>query len=115
MLKIEGDRRHHPRTEIQRPCKIFDSRTGKYLAASTRDLSSAGLLIDVPRVLAVKPGDTLHLGVAMTRRQGLLPAKGMIAVRVVRALATVDDHTHLAVSLDPPNTEFSSVALQTAA
>jgi len=100
MFKIDGDRRRHPRLQVERPCKIYDPQSDKYFAGNTRDLSESGLLIDVPRVLELKPGDRVHVGVAMKRRQGLLLAKEMIEAIVVRALATVDDHTALAVRFD---------------
>lgn len=97
MFKVEGDRRRHPRLALERPCKIFDPRSGKYVAATTRNLSTHGLLIELPRLTALKPGDHVHVGVAVTRRQGLLLAKEMIQAQIVRAMQTVDDHTMLAV------------------
>lgn len=100
MFRIDGDRRTHPRLQIERPCKLFDPTSGKYYAGQTRDLSENGLLIDVPRLLELKPGDSVHVGVAMKRRQGLLLAKEMIEAIVVRSMATVDDHTTLAVRFD---------------
>ena len=103
MFRIEGDRRRHPRVQLERPCKLHEPRSGKYVSAMTRDLSVGGLLIDVPRLLDLKPGDMLHVGVAIKRRQGLLLAKEMIEATVVRAMQTVDDHTTLAVSFDPPS------------
>jgi hypothetical protein len=100
MLRIEGDRRRQNRISIERPCKIHDPRTGKYVSAVTCDLSESGLLIDVPRLLELKPGDKVFVGVAMTRRQALLHAKEMMEASVVRALPTTDDHTQLAVRFD---------------
>ena len=98
MFKIEGDRRTQVRYAIERPCKIFEPRSGKYYSGMTCDLSGGGLLLDIPRVVDLKPGDLLHVGVAMTRRQDLLKAKEMMEARVVRAMTTVDDRTRLAVS-----------------
>lgn len=100
MFRIEGDRRRHLRLPIERPCKMHDPRSGKYVSGMTRDLSCGGLMIDVPRLLWLKSGDTVHVGVAIKRRQGLLLAKEMIEATVVRSISTVDDHTALAVRFD---------------
>ena len=102
MFRIDGDRRKHRREPLERPCKIYDPRSMKYIAATTRDVSSGGMLIDVPRLLEIKPGERLFIGVAMTRRQGFIQAKEMIDAVVLRAAATVDDHTTLAVSFEAP-------------
>ena len=110
MFRIEGDRRRHPRIELQRPCKVFDPRSGKYHAGQTRDLSNGGLLLEIPRLLELKPGDRVHVGVAMTRRHALLQAKEMIEAIVVRTLATADDRTHLAVTFDRPEEANASAS-----
>jgi hypothetical protein len=112
MLRIEGDRRRHPRVEVTQPCKICDPRSGRYIAGTTRDLSSHGLLIDLPRLIDLKPGDRLHVGVAMKRRQGLLLAKEMIEAKVVRAMPTIDDHTLLAVQFEHPVTLAAEIAME---
>ena len=100
MLRIEGDRREHPRVCVQRPCKMFDPRTRRYLPGVTRNVSSGGLAIDVPRLTSLKPGDTLHVGVAAKRRDQLLSGAQMLRATVIRASATVDDHTDLAVRFE---------------
>ena len=100
MLRIEGDRREHPRTSVQRPCKMFDPRTRRYLPGMTRDVSAGGVAIDVPRVVDLKPGDVLHVGVAMKRRDQLLNGAQMLKATVIRSSATVDDHTDLAVRFE---------------
>lgn len=94
---IEGDRRLCPRVELERPCKIYEPRSAKYLDGVTRNVSPQGLLIDIPRVVEIKPGDALHVGVAMKRRHALLHSHQMLQAVVVRAVATVDDHTAVAV------------------
>ena len=100
MSMIDGDRRKYRREPLERPCKIYDPRSMKYISGTTLDVSCGGLLIDVPRLLEIKPGEHLFIGVAMTRRQGFIQAKEMIDAVVLRAAATVDDHTTLAVSFD---------------
>jgi len=112
MLRIEGDRRRHPRVEVTQPCKICDPRSGRYLAGTTRDVSSHGLLIELPRLIDLKPGERLHVGVAMKRRQGLLLAKEMIEAKVVRSLPTMNDHTLLAVQFENPVALAAESALE---
>ena len=106
MLRIDGDRREHSRTAIQRPCKMFDPRSRRYVPGLTRDVSAGGLAIDVPRILDIKPGDTLHIGVATKRRDSLLSGGQMLKATVIRASATVDDHTDLAVRFEQPQLHF---------
>ncbi|MCI0364439.1 MAG: PilZ domain-containing protein [Phycisphaerales bacterium] len=79
---------------------MHDPRTGKYLSGMTRDLSCGGLMIDIPRLVNLKEGDKIFVGVAIKRRQGLLLAKEMVEAVVTRATSTVDDHTALAVHFD---------------
>jgi hypothetical protein len=102
MLRIEGDRREYVRTAVQRPCKMFDPRTRRYVPGLTRDVSAGGLAIDVPRLMDIQPGDTLHIGVATKRRESLLAGGEMLKAVVIRANATVDDHTDLAVRFEQP-------------
>lgn len=116
MFRIEGDRRTHPRLPLERPCKLHDPRTGKYLSGMTRDLSCGGLLIDVPRLTNLKDGDKVFVGVAIKRRQGLLLAKEMVEAIVTRTTSTVDDHTALAVRFDTQTAvEAADQALRAAA
>lgn len=100
MLTIEGDRRIHSRLPLAQPCKIHDSHSGKYIAATTRDISMGGALIEVSRLVSLKPGDTLHLGVAMKRRQGLLRCNEMMKAQVTRSVQTVDDRTLLGLQFE---------------
>jgi len=97
MPTTEGERRAHPRQLLQRDCKVFDPRGRRYHTAATRDISSGGALIDLPRLTHLKPGDTIHVGIALKRRDQFLRADEMIQAEVIRALPTVDDHTTLAV------------------
>lgn len=115
MLRIDGDRRRYPREPLERPCKIYDPRARKYIHATTLDVSGGGLLIDVPRLLEIKPGERLHVGVAMTRRHSLLLAKDMMEAIVVRSSATIDDHTTMAVTFDAPAALYDDDAILRAA
>lgn len=100
MDTIEGDRRRHARIPLTQPCKVYDSRSGKYYAGTTQNVSHGGMLIDLPRLLDMQPGETLHVGVAMKRRQNLLRSDEMIKMIVARILQTVDDHTALGLRFE---------------
>jgi hypothetical protein len=99
MVPIEGDRRHAQRVAVHRPCKLYEPRSARYIAAGTCDISQGGLLLDVPALMNVKAGDLLHVGVAVKRRQAVLLPNEMMQAIVVRIMPTVDDHTLLAVRL----------------
>ncbi len=97
---IDGDRRTHPRLEYVRPCKVFSPALQKYFLGSTQDLSTGGMLIRIPQLVDVRPGDVLHVGVATKRRDQFLRAVEMIRTTVTRSMKTVDDHTTVAVHFD---------------
>jgi len=99
---VEGDRRRHPRVPVEQPCKIHDPHTGKYIAGCTRDVSIGGALIEVPKLLALNAGETLHVGVALKRRQGLIRCNEMIQAAVTRIMHTVDDRTLLGLRFQQP-------------
>ena len=92
---VDGDRRRHDRVMVNQPCKIHDPRSGKYIAGQTPDMSNGGLLVELPRVVSLNPGDEVHVGVALKRRQALLRCNEMIKAQVTRALHTADDRTLL--------------------
>lgn len=102
MLRIEGDRRRHPRLLVTQPCKIYDPHSRKYIGGRTQDVSTGGALIELPRLVGLKPGDTLHIGMAIKRRQGLLHSAEMIKAAVMRAVQTVNDHTLLGLRFEEP-------------
>ncbi|UCD74252.1 MAG: PilZ domain-containing protein, partial [Phycisphaerales bacterium] len=78
MINIEQDRRESPRTAVKRPCKVYDPQARKYLAGTTCDVSSGGLLLRLDRPLGLGPGDRVSVGVAQTRRQMLLRTRDMV-------------------------------------
>jgi c-di-GMP-binding flagellar brake protein YcgR len=94
---VDGDRRVHPRIEFVRPCKVYSPTLQRYFLGATRDLSAGGMLIHVPHVVDVRPGDVLHVGVATKRREQFLRSSDMLEATVVRSMTTVDDHTTFAV------------------
>jgi PilZ domain len=109
---VDGDRRRHPRQILQRPCKVFDPRGRRYLNAQTSDISGGGALIDLPRLIDLRPGDKVYLGIALKRRDQFLRADEMLESHVVRAVQTVDDHTALAVEFRMPQEQVDATSLE---
>ncbi len=93
----ERERRAHPRTDLARPCKLYDPTRYKYLPGTTWNLSASGAFLEVDRPIAARPGDRLYLGIALKRRQGILPASEMLEARVIRTLQATDNRSVLAV------------------
>lgn len=112
---VAGDRRVQPRIEYVRPCKVFSPALQKYFLGSTQDLSTGGMLVHIPHLVDVRPGDVLHIGVAAKRREQFLRAIEMIKATVIRSMKTVDDHTTFAVKFDQEQTTVQIGAMRMAA
>jgi hypothetical protein len=94
------ERRAETRNDLSRPCKVFDPRTGRYVAGCTRDLSSHGVQIETQRRMHLEPGETLFVGIALKRRDVLLARNEMCEGRVMRAMHTPDGRTVIGMRLD---------------
>jgi hypothetical protein len=97
MLELDRDRRDAPRVSLNRPCKVFNPRTGKYIAGTTRNVSAGGVSIVLHRPVELEAGDVLHLGIARKRRQALLRSDDMVEVEVVRSLSSTAGDTAVGV------------------
>ena len=73
------------------------------------------MLVHISQRVDVRPGDTLHIGVATKRREQLLRAVEMIQAVVTRSMKTVDDHTTFAVKFDQEQTTVQLATLSRAA
>ncbi len=94
---MQQERRAHERIWLARPCKVYDPALRRYLPGTTRNLSARGALIQINRKIDHHPGDRLYLGIALKRRQGILPAAEMHEVEVVWSRQATDGRTGLAV------------------
>jgi len=101
-VKPLPERREQDRLSLSRPVKIFDPKANRYIPGCTTNVSQSGALLNIPQPLLIKPGDTVYVGIALKRREGLLLSNEMIEAQVVRCLATEDDQTHLAVRFAVP-------------
>lgn len=70
-----------------RPCKLFHRPTGRYLGASTCDISAGGAMLRVRAPRPLRPGDDVEVLIALHPRQ-LLEASDQRSARVVRVMVT---------------------------
>ena len=112
MSTHDGERRSEPRHDLQRPCKVWDPRSGKYHTGSTRNVSRSGMLLEIDRPLWLASGDEIFVGVAARRRDSVLLRREMAEAQVVRTALTPTDRTVIAIRGSSP---FASVAEPVAA
>ena len=93
----ECERRVFERQNLERPCKLYIPRIGRYLAGSTWNLSAEGGLLQLDRPVPLEPGDRLFVGIALTRRQPIFCSADMMEAGVIRVLPTDNDSVALAV------------------
>jgi hypothetical protein len=85
----EHERRRWPRLPLRTDCRLLDPRTGRFLAAESRDRSAGGARIVVRTGRAIEPGQ----GVALLLTPGPAPvlAAGHAQHATVRRVRTIDD------------------------
>ena len=102
MLDLDHDRRREPRVSLTRPCKVFESRSRKYSAGTTCNVSHDGMLVRLARPASVEPGDLVYVAVARKRQCPLLRSADMLEARVVRAVWIGSGECTVAVALTDP-------------
>ncbi len=80
------ERRQFPRTREARACKLQDARTGKFIGATTRDLSTGGVMIEALWPTNIRPGDSVAVYLARDGERTLLTEDHKTPARVVRVL-----------------------------
>jgi hypothetical protein len=93
---VDQERRTHERVNVERPCKLYLPRVGKYASGSTWNLSAGGVLLQLDLPVGISPGDRLYVGIALKRRQAVLAAGDMIEAEVLRVQQTTDDRVAVA-------------------
>ena len=93
---LPGDRRRHARVAAARPCKVFRESTCRYTAATTRDVSAGGVLLELQPSRPILPGERLGVGIAWTGA-AILSDTAMIDGVVVRVEDLDDDRQSVAV------------------
>jgi hypothetical protein len=78
------DRRRGLRIHQNRPIKVYEATSARYIGGQTQDISSTGLRIELPISAPVRAGKLLniHVGLSSTG-QALANRRHMIPARVV--------------------------------
>jgi hypothetical protein len=81
-IDTNSERRRGLRVRQERPVKVFEPAAGRYFPGKTADISAAGLRLELPRSVLVRPGSVLsiHVGVAdggsvLANRRQMIPAR----------------------------------------
>jgi hypothetical protein len=96
-----AERRRFRRFTLDRPVKLHCHTTGRYLAGTGLDASSGGALIRLQHDANLAVGETITIGIARDRQQGLMLTDDMVEAHVVRCLGH-GEHRYLALQFDVP-------------
>jgi hypothetical protein len=78
------ERRRGLRIRQQRPVKVFDGHSARYMGGQTRDVSTTGMRLELPLSAPVVPGKVVSVHVGMSEQGSTLASrKRMMPVRVV--------------------------------
>ena len=78
------ERRRGMRIPQNRPVKVFEPTSARYLGGQTQDVSSTGLRVQLPISAALKPGKLINVHVGLSNQgQSLANRRQMIPARVV--------------------------------
>lgn len=89
-LAVEGEessnqeRRRGLRIRQARPIKIFEPVLSRYFGGQTEDISSAGLRIELPLAVPVRPGTLVNVHVGLNDAgQPLVNQRHMVPARII--------------------------------
>jgi|SRR5581483_8704993 len=119
-LEIENDessdsagseRRRGLRIHQNRPIKVYEPSSGRYVGGQTQDVSATGLRIELPASAPVVPGKivSIHVGLSaagqtLANRRQMIPARVVWATRRgatdARLIAGVEFLASIAAHLD---------------
>jgi PilZ domain len=78
------ERRRGLRIHQQRPIKVYDAASARYMGGQTEDISATGLRIELPNWAPVRPGKLLNVHVGLSASgEALANRRQMVAARVV--------------------------------
>ena len=106
-----SERRRGLRIHQNRPVKVFEPASGRYVGGQTEDISATGLRIEFPASAPVVPGKLLciHVGLnaagqTLANRRQMIPARVVWArrggARKAKLLAGVEFLASIAAHLD---------------
>lgn len=94
-----AERRQHDRQTVTKPCKVFHRPSHRYASASTLNVSTTGLLLQIDSPRLFQPGEEVDVVVAWLRT-AVLPTDRLVHGRVVRALGLEGDCQTVAIQFD---------------
>ena len=79
-----SERRRGLRITSQRPIKLYEPWSSRYIGGQTHDVSATGLRIELPLSAPIQPGKLISIHVGLNSQgQGLANRRQMIPARVV--------------------------------
>jgi hypothetical protein len=79
-----SERRRGLRIRQNRPIKIFDPISSRYVGGQTQDVSASGLRLMVPSSAPIMPGRLVHVHVGVSAGpEGLAQRRGMMPARII--------------------------------
>jgi len=96
-----SERRRGLRINQNRPIKVFEPSSARYIGGQTEDISSTGLRIEMPASSPVMPGKILsiHVGLSSTG-QSLANRRQMIPARVIWTRRLASDRAKLIAGVE---------------
>src|SRR3954447_22524793 len=106
-----SERRRGLRISQNRPIKLFESASARYVGGQTEDISATGLRIELPASAPILPGKivSIHVGLSaagqsLANRRQMIPARVVwtrrLAADRARLIAGVEFIAHVAAHLD---------------
>jgi hypothetical protein len=84
---MKQDRRRSIRVPATRPVKLFHQASGRFLPASTVNVSAGGVMLQITWPCALRPGEPVDVYLP-TDARAVLTGAHRIPARVLRVLAT---------------------------
>ena len=104
------DRRRCARQNVERPCKVLDYSSLRYIPGQTCNVSASGALLRIDSSREIKPGDRLDVAVSWGR-DAVMASSAMIPASVVRIVSATARHQSVALSFERElNTALPAVA-----
>lgn len=96
-----ADRRHSPRTRLQRPVKLQSLESGRLIAGQSVDVSASGLLVEVAssHSLPLICGQRVAVALAWSSNQVLVKSASLQPAQVIRCLEN-QGHYRIALRLE---------------
>ena len=96
-----SERRRGLRITQNRPIKVYESSSGRYIGGQTEDISSTGLRIELPASSPIIPGKIVSIHVGLNAAgQTLANRRQMIPARVVWTRRLMSDRARMMAGVE---------------